>query len=127
MSKNQANILLLSFLVLIAIFGYLNLSIKSEFKEKREKFITFEKSAKEIYLLKRLQKNQRAVISSLSSIKKPTVREKSNVKIYTFENLNLEKLQRLIKRIQGSFLPVKKLEIKNDMTNHATVILEVTK
>jgi len=127
MNKNIANIILLSLVVLIAVFGYLNLSIKSEYKQKKEEYANFSKSAKEIYLIKRLKKSMPAVLSSLSSIKKPTIKDKAVSKVYIYENLNLNDLNRLLKRIQGAYLPIKKLEIKRDMTNHASVILEVAK
>jgi len=127
MSNNKANIILLILVIFIAIFGYLNLSVKDQLKEKKEEFLKFENSAKEIYLIKRLKKSSSSALSSLSQIKRPTVRDRGSYKIYKFENLNLSDLHRLIKRIQGAYLPIKKLEIKRDTTNHATVILEVAK
>jgi hypothetical protein len=127
MSKNIANIILFSLIGLIAIFGWLNLSVKDEYKTKKESYVNFEKSAKEIYLVKRLKKGMPAILSSLSSIKKPTIKDRATSKIYIFENLNLNDLNRLIKRIQGSYIPIKKLEIKRDMTNHAMVTMEVVK
>jgi len=127
MSKNKANIILLLLVSFIALMGYLNLSIKETYKTKRENYISFEKSAKEIYLLKRLKKGVPLVISSLTSIKRPSIKSKTTSKVYIFENLNLRDLNKLIKRIQGSYLPVKKLEIKRDTTNHAMVTLEVAK
>ena len=127
MSKNVANIILVLLLSLVALFGYLNLTVKDKYKTKKIEYISFEKSAKEIYLIKRLKKGMPAVLSSLSSIKKPTIKDRATSKVYIFENLNLNDLNRLLKRIQGAYIPIKKLEIKRDMTNHAMVTMEVVK
>jgi len=127
MNKSQANIIVLVLIAFIAVFGYLNLSVKDELSAKKEEFLEFDKSAKKIYLLKRLKKGQKAILRSLSSIKKPTVKDRGQYKVYMFENLNLRDLNKLLKRVQGAYLPLKKIEIKRDTTNHATVILEVLK
>jgi len=127
MSRDKANLIVLVLVVFILVFGYLNLSVKSDFENKKDEFASFQKSAKEIYLLKRLQKNKKAILNSFSSVKKPVVTDKRSSTIYEYNNLNIDALQSLLKRIQGSFLPIKKLEIKADTTNHATVVLEVAK
>jgi len=127
MNTNKANIIIVVLVILIAIFGYLNLSVKTQLKEKKDEYVKFEESVKEIYLIKRLKKSAPAVLSSLSQIKTPMIRDRGSYKIYKFENLNINDLNRIIKRVQGAYLPIKKLEIKRDMTNHATVILEVAK
>ena len=123
----STHITLLIIVVIIFIMGYLNLNIKDEYKASRENFISFQKSAKEIYSIKRMKKDKMRVIAKLKRIKNPKVREKSLSTIYTFENLNLYQLNRLLKKIKGSYLIVKHLRIERDATNHATVIVEVEK
>jgi hypothetical protein len=127
MNKNIANITLVILLSLVALFGYLNLTVKDKYKSKKIEYIAFEKSAKKIYLIKKLKRSIPAILSTLSSIKKPTVKDRTTSKVYIFENLNLNDLHKLIKRVQGAYIPIKKLEIKRDTTNHAMVTLEVLK
>jgi hypothetical protein len=127
MNKNVANVVLIILLSLVALFGYLNFTVQSEYKTKKKSYINFEKSAKEIYLIKRLKKRMSATLSSLGSIKKPTIKDRATLKIYIFENLNLNDLNRLLKRIQGSYITIKKLEIKRDTTNHAMVTMDIVK
>ena len=127
MNKTKANIIVISLVALIAIFGYLNLSVKSELSAKKDEFLSFYQDSKKIYLLKRLKKGEKAILGSLKSIKNPIIKDRSTSKIYIFENLNLRDLNKLLKRIQGAYLPLKRIDIKRDMTNHATVTLEVAK
>ncbi len=127
MSKRELYIILGVLGFLAVVFGYLNLSIKSDFKEKKEEFLKFEKNSYQIFQIKRMQKRVYENINRLKSIKQPKISKKVNSTLYTFENLNLNDLNLLLKKIKGSFLPIKKLEIKRDTTNHATILLEVAR
>lgn len=127
MSKRELYIILGVLGFLAVVFGYLNLSIKSDFKEKKEEFLKFEKNSYQIFQIKRMQKRVYENINRLKSIKQPKISKKLNSTLYTFENLNLNDLNLLLKKIKGSFLPIKKLEIKRDTTNHATILLEVAR
>ena len=127
MSRNQANIVLIVLVLFIMIVGYLNLSSQSSLKAKKQSFEKFQQSAKEIYLVKRLKKAKSSIISRLNAVKNPTIKDRGSYKVYTYNNLNINELNTLIKKIQGSFLPINKLEIKADATNHATIMMEVLK
>ena len=127
MNKRELNIILSIVGVLVVILGYLNLTIKSEYKDKKAEFLEFEKSSYEIFQIKRMQKKSKNLINTLSSIKQPKVTSRSNSTIYLFDNLNINDLNQLLKKIKGSFLPIKNLEIKRDTTNHAMIALEIAK
>ncbi len=127
MNKKELNIILAVLGVLIVILGYLNLSVKSEYKEKKAKYLEFEKSSYEIFQIKRMQKKSKNIIKTLIAIKQPKVSKRGNRIIYQFENLNLGDLNQLLKKIKGSFVPIKSLEIKRDTTNHAMIVLEIVK
>ena len=127
MNKRELNIILALLGVLIVILGYLNLTIKSEYKEKKANYLEFEKSSYEIFQIKKMQKKSKNLITTLSSIKQPKVTNRSNSTIYVFDNLNINDLNQLLKKIKGSFLPIKNLEIKKDTTNHAMIALEIVK
>ena len=127
MSKRELYIILGVLGFLAVVFGYLNLSIKSDFKDKKEEFLKFEKNSYQIFQIKRMQKRVYENINRLKSIKQPKISKKVNSTLYTFENLNINDLNLLLKKIKGSFLPIKKLEIKRDTTNHATILLEVAR
>ena len=127
MNKNQTNIILIILFVLTLIFGYLNLSIKSEYKEKKSSFISFENTSYAIFQIKKMQKKSKNIIKELSSIKQPSITKRTNSTIYLFDNLNSNTLNVLLKKIKGSFLNIKTLEIKRDTTNHAMISLEVSR
>ena len=126
--KNQyLKIAIFSLAFMIVIMSYLNLSIKSEYKTSKENFLTFEKSAKEIYNIKRMKKKTKYYLTQLQRIQRPSITSRTKSIIYTFENLNQNSLNSLLKKIKGSYIPIKHLEIKRDATNHATIILEIYK
>lgn len=128
MNKNQINIIFAVAIGIILILGLLNFGIKADYQSKQSEFIAFEKSAKEIAKLKKMKKRVSSQLQDLKSIKAPTKEfAKPDSLVLNFENLNLADLNRLLKKIQGSYLQVRKLEIKNDSTNHATLILEIAK
>ena len=127
MSKREFYIVLVVLGFLIVVFGYLNFSIKNDFKIKRDEYLNFEQNSYQIFQIKRMQKKVKATINSLKNIKQPKISKRTNSTVYSFENLNLNDLNLLLKKIKGSFLPIKKLEIKRDTTNHATIILEVAR
>ena len=127
MNKKEFNIVLAVLGFLVVVLGYLNLTIKSEYKEKKANYLEFEKSSYEIFQIKKMQKKSKNLISTLSSIKQPKVTNRSNSTIYVFDNLNTNDLNQLLKKIKGSFLPIKNLEIKRDTTNHAMIALEIVK
>ena len=128
MNKNQINIIFTVLIGIILILGLLNFGVKSDYQKKQADFISFEKTAKEIAKLKKMKKRSSSSLSSLKSIKSPTKEfSKTDSIVLNFEKLTLSDLNRLIKKIQGSYLQIKKLEIKDDSTNHATLILEIVK
>jgi len=125
MNKNQINIILLILIALTLIFGYLNLSIKSEYKEKKSNYINFENSSYAIFQIKKMQKRSKNIINELKRIKQPSITKRVNSTVYLFDNLNSSTLNALLRKIKGSFLNIKTLEIKRDTTNHAMISLEV--
>ncbi len=127
MNKNQTNITLIVLAFLVLVLGYLNLSIKSEYKDKKRDYLKFEKSSYEIFQIKKMKKNSKNTLTQLKSIKQPTITKRTNSTVYLFDNLNSSDLTAILKKIKGSFLKIKNLEIKRDTTNHAMVSLEVTK
>jgi len=128
MNKNQITIIFASLIAIVLILGLLNFGIKSDYQKKQSDFIAYEKSAKEIAKLKKMKKRSSLELESLKSIKAPTKEfAKGDVVVLNFENLNLLDLNRLIKKIQGSYLEIRRFEVKNDSTNHATLILEIVK
>ena len=125
MNKDHTNIILIVLALLVVILGYLNLSIKSEYKDKKRDYLKFEKSSYEIFQVKKMQKKSKNIIEQLKNIKQPKITKRSNSTVYIFDNLNSNDLTTLLKKIKGSFLKIKNLEIKRDTTNHAMIALEV--
>jgi len=128
MNKKQQNIFFLLLFGIVVVLFFMNLNIKSSHKHEKENFENFEKSAKEIAKLKTMKNLAGRDLANLLKLKEPTsTSEKSHSQVFSFENLNQYNLNRLIKKIQGSNIKIKELEISNDNTNHATLKLEVLK
>lgn len=127
MTKKQLNIIIILLGILILVFGYLNLRLVSTYQQKKESYIDFQKSSYEIFQIKRMRKRAKNTLKKLILIKKPKITKRINSTIYIFDNLNENELQRLLKKIKGSFLHIKTLEIKRDTTNHAMIAVEVLK
>ncbi len=101
---------------LLLIFIYIQKQrVANEYMQKKEALIAFEKEAQELGTLKLKYKDKRLSSRALESLKRIESPSKdyvkSNLQVLEFDGLDLEKLNRVIKKIQNSTLKLNKLEI----------------
>ena len=127
MNQKQLNLILFLLVITVLVAGYFNLTIKKEYKKESKAFFAFKQEVNQIYEIKKLKQKIPHTLKTLFYIKNPKIIDKGNYKLYIFENLNLPKLNKLLRKILNSYLPINNLEIKSDATNRATVSFEVKK
>ncbi len=130
---SQKNILLfalVSVLMLLVIYN-MKQNAKSTFLSQKEQLVTFEKEAKEIGQLKKRFADKRAnrrLLETLKRIAKPSKElDKSKEKILEFDQLNAQKLNALLRKIENSSLKIKRLTVNRIDDLHAKVRLEIAK
>ena len=130
---SQKNILLfavVSLLMLLVIYN-MKQNAKATFLSQKEQLVTFEKEAKEIGQLKKRFADKRAnrrLLETLKRIAKPSKElDKSKEKILEFDQLNAQKLNALLRKIENSSLKIKRLTVNRIDDLHAKVRLEIAK
>ena len=130
---SQKNILLfavVSVLMLLVIYN-MKQNAKVTFLSQKEQLVTFEKEAKEIGQLKKRFADKRAnrrLLETLKRIAKPSKElDKSKEKILEFDQLNAQKLNALLRKIENSSLKIKRLTVNRIDDLHAKVRLEIAK
>lgn len=130
---SQKNILLfavVSVLMLLVIYN-MKQNAKATFLSQKEQLVTFEKEAKEIGQLKKRFADKRAnrrLLETLKRIAKPSKElDKSKEKILEFDQLNAQKLNALLRKIENSSLKIKRLTVNRIDDLHAKVRLEIAK
>ncbi len=128
--KNLIVFAVVSMLVLLLANGYKKSSYE-EYLQKKKQLVTFEKEAEEISVLKKRfgdKKSARRLINTLKRVASPT-NEKSRPGsvVYDFDNLNNQKLNLLLRKIENSGIKIKELKITRVQPQKAKVRLEVAK
>ena len=118
--------------VMILLFTYIKKEdAKQSYITQKEELLVFEKEAKELGVLTQKYKNKRAIqrlVSSLIKIKAPAKDfKKSDVRVLEFDSLDLQTLNRLIKKIQNSTLDIRKLDIVRESESVAKIKVEFKK
>jgi len=130
---SQKNIILFAIVsVLLLLFVYnMKQNAYKEFLAQKEQLSTFEKEAKEIGALKKRFADKKANQRLLATLKRIAVPskelEKSKRKILEFDQLNAQKLNALLRKIENSSLKIKRLAVDRTDDLHAKVRLEIAK
>ncbi len=130
---SQKNILLFALVSLLMLLVIYNMkqNAKATFLSQKEQLVTFEKEAKEIGQLKKRFADKRAnrrLLETLKRIAKPSKElDKSKEKILEFDQLNAQKLNALLRKIENSSLKIKRLTVNRIDDLHAKVRLEIAK
>ena len=106
-------------------------SAYGEYLQKKEQFVLFKKEAKEISALKKRfgdKRNAKKFINMLKRVVHPSSeKSRADSLIYDFENLNNQKLNLLLRKIENSGLKIKELTITRVGPQKARVRLVVLK
>ena len=130
---SQKNILLFALVSLLMLLVIYNMkqNAKATFLSQKEQLVTFEKEEKEIGQLKKRFADKRAnrrLLETLKRIAKPSKElDKSKEKILEFDQLNAQKLNALLRKIENSSLKIKRLTVNRIDDLHAKVRLEIAK
>ena len=128
--KNILLFVLVSVLILSVIYS-MKENAKAVFLSQKEQLATFEKEAIEIGQLKKRFADKRAnkrLLETLKRIAKPSRElDKSKEKILEFDQLNTQKLNTLLRKIENSSLKIKRLTVNRIDDLHAKVRLEIVK
>jgi len=130
MSKRDSIIFIAVALMLIFGLYLAKKSAKNSYQNEIENLSKFEVEAKSLARLKSTigDDKDKRVILSLNRIKAPSKDiKKSDSHIYLYENLSLNTLSSMLRKIQNSTLIIKKLEIKRESDNSANLRLEIGK
>ncbi len=130
---SQKNIILFGLLslLLLLLFYTMKQRAKEEFLAQKAQLVTFEKEAREIGELKKRFSDRRTnqrVLGTLKRIASPSkAYEKGKLKILEFDQLNAQKLNTLLRKIENSGLKIKRLSVSRIDDLHAKVHLEIAK
>ncbi len=128
--KNLIIFVVSSILVLLIAYSMKN-SAQKEYMQSKQELTVFDKEVKELAALKKRfgnKKNIKRVIETLKRAVKPSSEKNRGATIlYDFENLNNQKLNVLLRKIENSGIKVKELRITRTDPQNAKVSLEVFK
>ncbi len=128
--KNLIIFAVVSILVLLLANSFKN-SAYEEYLQQKEQLVTFEKEAEEIGALKKRfgdKKSANRFINNLKRVASPSnEKNRGNSIIYDFDDLNNQKLNLLLRKIENSGIKIKELKITRVDPQKAKVRLEVLK
>ena len=130
MSKRDS--IIFTAVALMLIFGvYIaKKSAKKSYQDEIDNLSKFEVEARSLARLKSTigDEKEKRVILSLNRIKAPSKDiKKGDGHLYLYENLSLNTLSAMLRKIQNSTLIIKKLEIQRVSDNSANLRLEIGK
>jgi competence protein ComGC len=130
---SQKNIILFAIVsvLLLLLVHNLKQNAKEAFLMQKGQLVTFEKEAKEIGQLKRRFSDKQANMRTLNTLKrisKPSKEfDKGKKKVLEFDQLTVQKLNALLRKIENSSLKIKRLSVDRIDDLHAKVRLEIAK